>query len=122
MSTKPPSPDPPASLSKDGATLWRSLVVEFDLATDLTGLMLVEAALVARDRALKADKVLHRDGLTTKAAGGRVLAHPCCAVSRDSWQQFSRSMRALGLDMSEPENPVGRPAYLNVPKGLRHDH
>jgi hypothetical protein len=116
------SPIPPATLTKPSATLWSQLVIEYDLRSDVTGLLLLEAALIARDRALAADKALSKEGLTVKGAAGRTLAHPCIAVSRDSWVAFNRSMRALGLEITPVESSISRPPYLPQSKGYPNGH
>jgi P27 family predicted phage terminase small subunit len=118
----PPGRNAPSTLSAEAADRWRKLTLEYAI-TDVAGLMLVEAALVAWDRMRAAQALIKRDGMVVASSNGQQRAHPAVAIERDSRNAFQRALKQLNLDIEPLRDATGRPPGLPLPlrkKGGRH--
>ena len=91
------TPKAPNHLSPEARCLWDKLLGQWSL--DAGGLVILESALEAFDRLRQAQKILKRDGLTTKDRFGQLKAHPLLLVERDSRNSMARLFRQLGIDL-----------------------
>lgn len=94
-------PEPPAHLSHDAATWWRS--VNADYALEPHHVHLLQSACEAWDRAQAArEEIAAHGSLTVSASNGDLRAHPLIAVERDARTLFARLVRELDLDAGAP--------------------
>ncbi len=94
-------PAPPAHLSPDAASWWRSVVADYDLEDH--HLRLLQAAAEAWDRLQQARQALaEHGGLTFAKANGDLATHPAVAIERDARIGFARLVRELDLDAGAP--------------------
>lgn len=94
--------EPPKHLSEESAALWRELVPK--RARSSGRLVLLQAALEARDRAEQARQAIAASSMTTTTKStGAVHVHPLVKVERESRQQFARIWSDLhfGFEQSE---------------------
>jgi len=99
-------PDPPASLGEPGRNLWRRVLDEYDIS-DVAGLLTLETAARAFDRAESLREVIQRDGLTISTPNG-VKEHPLLRHEIQARSLLLRALARLGIN-HEPLKPLGRP-------------
>ena len=104
----------PKHLSEASKAIWRRTLDDFDLEDH--HLLVLEAALDARDRMIEARERIAADGPYISDRYGKLKAHPGVAVERDSRIAFLRAMRELGLDApaAEAPRPPALPHYSGV--------
>ncbi|MBI3041558.1 MAG: hypothetical protein HYY78_01875 [Betaproteobacteria bacterium] len=95
MTTRKPD-GPPAHLSDESKRLYKRLVLEFVL-DDSAALMLLQAALEARDRLQEAREILSRDGCMTTDRWGKPRPHPALTMERDARAGMLNALRLLRL-------------------------
>ena len=100
MNNRPPSP--PRHLTPEAKRFWKAVVSEYDMAPE--ALLILRSACEQWDRAQQAREQIARDGLIID---GR--AHAAVAVEKQACSLFLRSVRALGLDVVQPSDHIGRP-------------
>lgn len=100
--------DPPASLSKESASMWKRLTMTFQLDDDAS-LMLLQSALEARDRAQAARELIKKKGLTLLDRYGTSRPNPACTIMRDAESSMRHSLRLLNLEIEAPQERPGRP-------------
>lgn len=102
-------PRPPKHLSREAATWWRSVVLDYNLEPH--HLKLLQAACETWDRIQQArvDIAAHGSLSVGTVAGGLKL-HPAVTVERDARIAFARLVRELDLDAGAPSEP--RPPSL----------
>ena len=61
------------------------------------GLALLAVAVEARERMLRAERLLRRDGLVVKTKRGAVSAHPAARIRKDAESTFLQALRQIGL-------------------------
>lgn len=98
MSKKPEAPD---HLMPKTAQWWQSVVNEYTLEPH--HIRLLTAAAEAWDRYQQAREAIAEHGTTYQDRFDQPKARPEVAIERDSRIAFSRMVRELGLDVSEPE-------------------
>lgn len=89
----------PAHLSAEARTIWRSVLVDYELERRHEAVLLI--ALEAFDRMREAQAAIAADGAYVDGRFGK-KAHPALAVERDSRIAFLRAQRELGLDLTAP--------------------
>jgi P27 family predicted phage terminase small subunit len=99
---------PPKGLSLAARQRWKQLLGEFHIR-DAAGLMILEAALRAFDRAEQARGVLDAEGVVTLDSRGRPKAHPAASVERDNRAAFLAALKQLNLDIEPLRDGPGRP-------------
>jgi hypothetical protein len=97
---------PPANLDKTGATLWRSVMAEYDIR-DSGGREILRQACEAADRVCEFSAAIERDGPLLRVKGG-VRDHPLLKHELAARAFITRSLHRLGLDV-EAVKAVGRP-------------
>jgi hypothetical protein len=106
------STDPPASLGQAGSELWRRVMAAFEFS-DPAGLIMLEQAAQALDRAETLRAEIERDGAILRGRAGAVKDHPGLRHELQNRAFVVRTLHKLGLD-AEPLRPApGRP-----PRGI----
>ena len=100
---------PPAGLSREGASWWRKLVDEYRIS-DAGGLLLLETAMQAFDRARGAREKIDRDGELVPDRFGQFKAHALLPIERDARAQMLAALKQLNLDVEPLAAGPGRPA------------
>jgi phage terminase small subunit len=106
---KNPEPTTPTGLSDAASTWWQSLHAEYSIC-DPGGLLLLEAAMRAFDRAEEARALIDAEGLTVKDRFGQAKPHPSLVAERDARSQLLQALKALNLDVEPLADRPGRPA------------
>jgi phage terminase small subunit len=76
---------------------------------DQAAVLLLEVALAAFDEMRAAQRIVAKEGLTTRDRFGQVRANPAAAIVRDARLGMLRAFQRLNLDV-EPARPgPGRP-------------
>ena len=99
---------PPKDLSRAAQEWYRRLTTEFEIR-DEAGLLLLETAMRAYDRAETARSLLERDGVTISDRWGQTKVHPAAAIERDARSGLLAALRALNLDVEPLRDRAGRP-------------
>ena len=99
---------PPKDLSRAAKDWHRRLTNEFEIR-DEAGLLLLETAMRAYDRAETARALLERDGVTIADRWGQTKPHPAAAIERDARSGLLAALRALNLDVEPLRDRAGRP-------------
>jgi P27 family predicted phage terminase small subunit len=89
----------PSHLS-DAAKHWFREIAEAYAITDRAGLLLLQQAAEAWDRAAECREAIARDGSTTRDRFGQVRAHPLLAAERDARAGFLAAVKHLQLDVA----------------------
>jgi hypothetical protein len=108
-------PKPPANLGPAGATLWRSIMSEFDIS-DAGGLALLEQIASAYDRAERLRIEIDRDGEIVHTRTG-MREHPGLRAELASRSFVVRSLQRLGINLE-----AVRPGSGHRPKPAWADH
>lgn len=93
-------PTPPAHLSDDAKSWWRSVVSDY--ALEAHHVRLLRLAAEAWDRAQQAREILAAEGVTFRNDRGNVVVHPAVGIERDARTAFARLVRELDLDTEAP--------------------
>jgi P27 family predicted phage terminase small subunit len=91
----------PKHLTAKTRRWYADITTEFDLESH--HLLLLQGAAECWDRAQQAREQLKKDGMTFTDRHGHIRPHPACQIERDSKALFSRLLRELALDVSEPQ-------------------
>ena len=102
MSTKKAAtvatPEAPSGLSERSLTLWRAVVPK--TVASPGGLIMVEQALRALDRADQAARAVEIEGLTSVTpATGAIHVHPAVKVERENRALFARLWSQMRLEV-----------------------
>ena len=108
-------PKPPANLGDAGATLWRSIMAEYDIS-DAGGQALLEQAATAYDRAERLRVEIDRDGEIVRGRTG-MREHPGLKIELASRSFVVRTLQRLGINLE-----VVRPVSGARPKPTWADH
>jgi hypothetical protein len=81
---------------RSGAELRRRVLAEHSVDT-AASLAIVDTAAAALDQALKAERVLSREGLTVAGSRGP-RPHPCANIARDARLRLLAALRSLNLE------------------------
>jgi hypothetical protein len=101
-------PEPPATLAEPGASLWRSVMTQFDI-DDCGGLALLEQAALAADRAERLRIQIDEDGEIIRGRTGP-REHPGLRAELAARAFICRTLQRLGVVLVEPTRPApGRP-------------
>ena len=98
----------PKDLSRAAKEWFSRLTTEFEIE-DQAGLLLLETAMRAYDRAETARALLERDGVTIADRWGQVKPHPAAAIERDARSGLLAALKALNLDVEPLRDRPGRP-------------
>jgi hypothetical protein len=90
-------PKPPASLGNAGATLWRSIMAEYDIP-DAGGQTLLEQAASAYDRAERLRIEIDRDGEIIRTRTG-MREHPGLKIELALRSFTVRTLQRLGINL-----------------------
>ena len=110
MAARKPEPieQPPSHLQPATAAWWASVLAEY--ALEQHHIRLLTLAATAWDRAEDARQAIEAHGLTFIDRQGSPRTRPEIAVERDSRIAFTRMLRELDLDVSEPSATPRPPA------------
>jgi hypothetical protein len=101
-------PQPPANLGPAGATLWRSIMYEYDIS-DAGGQALLEQAALACDRAERLRVEIDRDGEIIRGRAG-VREHPGLRGELAARSFICRTLQRLGINLEAVRMAPGRPS------------
>jgi hypothetical protein len=90
-------PKPPPNLGEAGATLWRSIMAEYDIP-DAGGQALLEQAASAYDRAERLRVEIDRDGEIVRGRTG-MREHPGLKIELASRSFVCRTLQRLGINL-----------------------
>ena len=99
---------PPKSLSAAARAWWGQLQREYNV-TDSAGLLLLQAAMQAHDRAAQCSAAIKRDGDQVADRFGQMKPHPLLAAERDARAQMLGALKALNFDVEPKQAGPGRP-------------
>jgi hypothetical protein len=102
------APKPPANLGPAGATLWRSIMSEYDIA-DAGGQALLEQAALACDRAERLRVEIDRDGEIIRGRAG-MREHPGLRGELAARSFICRTLQRLGINLEAVRMAPGRPS------------
>jgi hypothetical protein len=102
------APKPPANLGPAGATLWRSIMAEYDIS-DAGGQALLEQAAAAYDRAERLRVEIDRDGEIVRGRAG-MREHPGLRGELAARSFICRTLQRLGINLEAVRMAPGRPA------------
>jgi phage terminase small subunit len=95
-------------LSEKAEKLREAIIKDYAI-DDPAGLSILDTALLAFDLMHEAQAEVDKQGLTTTGDRGGIKAHPLLAVIRDARAQFFMGLKNLNLDITPPNDRVGRP-------------
>jgi hypothetical protein len=101
-------PKPPANLHDIGASLWRSIMSEYDIA-DSGGQVLLEQICHAYERAERLRVEIDRDGAIIRGRAG-MREHPGLKAELASRSFVCRSLQRLGINLEVTRLSPGRPS------------
>ena len=104
--------EPPATLGKAGAELWRSIMRQYDIR-DAGGLAILESACAARDRRTEWAAIITQEGPMIPTKSGP-KEHPLIRHEREERALECRLLQKLGLDVEAVRPSVGRPGGRNT--------
>jgi hypothetical protein len=90
-------PKPPANVGPAGATLWRSIMSEYDIP-DAGGQALLEQVALAYDRAERLRVEIDRDGEIVRGRTG-MREHPGLKIELASRSFVCRTLQRLGINL-----------------------
>jgi hypothetical protein len=97
---------PPGVLEKTGATLWRTIMAEYDIA-DCRGREMLFQICRSADRAAEYGAIIDRDGPVISTKNGP-REHPLAKHELAARSFVVRTLARLGLNV-EPIKAMGRP-------------
>jgi Phage terminase, small subunit len=100
--------DPPPTLRKAGAALWRSIMAEYAIA-DSGGRALLEQACASADRAAECAATIAEQGAVISTKHG-LKDHPLLRHETAARGLVGRLIARLGLDVEPVRPTAGRPA------------
>jgi hypothetical protein len=100
-------PEPPATLGEAGRTLWQAVLKEYDVS-DCAGLVLLEQACHAADRAASLKAQIDADGEVVRTRGG-LRGHPLLKDELNAMGFITRTLCRLGLNSEPLRAGPGRP-------------
>ena len=106
-STTVKGPSPPSGLGKAGRSLWQSIMNEYRIS-DSGGLVYLEQAARAADRAADCAEAISRDGATVVTKAG-VRDHPLIRHELSARALVGRLLSRLNLDVEPLRQHAGRP-------------
>jgi hypothetical protein len=101
-------PKPPTNLGPAGASLWRSIMSEYDIG-DAGGLTLLEQICHAYERAERLRIEIDRDGEIIRSRTG-LREHPGLKAELASRSFVCRSLQRLGINLEAVRMASGRPS------------
>src|SRR5262245_57746252 len=110
--------DPPTTLGETGATLWRSIMAEYEIG-DSGGLTMLEQACCAADRAKECSDIIAADGSMINTKYGP-KDHPLLRHELAARSFIVRTIARLGLDVEPLRSGPGRPPGTIALKGRQH--
>jgi hypothetical protein len=99
-------PKPPANLGDAGASLWRSIMAEYDIS-DSGGQALLEQAALAYDRAERLRVEIDRDGEIVRGRNG-IREHPGLRGELAARAFICRTLQRLGINLEAVRPPSGQ--------------
>jgi len=105
-------------LGETGATLWRSIMAEYEIS-DSGGLTLLEQACCAADRAKECSDIITVDGSMISTKHGP-KDHPLLRHELAARSFVVRTIGRLGLDVEPVRSGPGRPPGTLAYKGRRY--
>ena len=100
-------PKAPKHLTREGKSLWRCILEEYDLEASERALLKV--GLENYDRAQKCRAQIDEEGPTITDPSGRVRAHPALQAEKNAISAYLQAMRLLALNEDPPRPGPGRP-------------
>jgi P27 family predicted phage terminase small subunit len=91
----------PKHLTARSKRIYRSVVDDYDLATEPHAREVLRLALEALDAADTARKIVEAEGMVYENRFGEPRAHPAVAIERDGRLAVARLFRELSLDAGE---------------------
>jgi hypothetical protein len=102
-------PKPPANLGNAGASLWRSIMAEYDIS-DAGGQALLEQAATAYDRAERLRIEIDRDGEIVRGRTG-MREHPGLKIELASRSFVVRTLQRLGINLEAVRPASGQRSH-----------
>ena len=99
----------PDHISDDARVLGKKLLDEYEI-NDIAGVAILIKILEAWDTADNAQKIINKQGMMIVDRFGQSKPNGLLPVLRDARSQFLAGIKALHLEITEPENEIGRPA------------
>lgn len=84
----------------DAAKKWFREIADAYAISDRAGLLLLQQAAEAWDRAVECREAIARDGACVRDRWGQVKAHPLLATERDARAGFLAAVKHLQLDVA----------------------
>lgn len=112
MPTDSLPPPPPAHLSPEAATWWRSVMKDYSLEPHHLKILQIACETWDRHQQARSDIAAY-GSLSVPTADGGLKLHPAVAVERDSRIAFARLVRELDLDAGAPSESKRPPALYS---------
>ncbi|MFH1951786.1 MAG: P27 family phage terminase small subunit [Pseudomonadota bacterium] len=98
----------PSHLSKEGKSLWRDILSDFELI-DTHQLRLLESLCCVWSRILEARAAVEEKGAYLPNRFGELREHPALKVEVQNRKLFAQLVRELGLNLEAPAETPRRP-------------
>jgi len=110
--TRTPKPKPlePTKLSPIAQGWFDKVASEYNI-TDSAGLVYLNTAARAMDRADQAAAIIARDGLVAYDRWGTPKPHPACGIERAARAAIMAALKGLNLDIEPLRDGPGRPGH-----------
>jgi P27 family predicted phage terminase small subunit len=100
--TTPRSPRrAPSHLTSSSKKIWRQLAEEYQLHDEPAAILVLTAAMEARDRMEQARREVAEHGMTVPTGAGGVKPAPAVGIERDARIAMVRCLRELSLGVAE---------------------
>jgi P27 family predicted phage terminase small subunit len=96
------TPEPPKTLARKGAALWRRTLAEREFSA--AELALLEAFCAAADTWAQAQVVVKSKGVTTVDRFGALRPNPAVVIARDAAATMSRLAKQLGVELEDDDS------------------
>ena len=104
--------EPPATLGKAGAHLWRAIMTEYAIS-DSGGREILRQACVSADRAAECAAIIERDGYTVRTPQG-IKDHPLLSTNWQRGRLLCARFTNLGSTLSRSACLAGRRALATA--------
>jgi P27 family predicted phage terminase small subunit len=109
---------PPTRLSKRARDLWKELSPE--IGTEPQRLELLTEACRALTRVDQLDRVIAKDGITSRGSTGQTVVHPAIAEQRQQQAAYASLMERLKLPIDERTRAIERSQRARRAANARH--
>lgn len=109
----PKAPEPPSTLARRGAALWRRTLAEAEFSASEQALL--EALCQAFDTWSAAAQIVKSEGPVTVDRFGAPRAHPAVMIAKDCAATMARLGGQLDLELDEDLGPAVRHPHRSKP-------